>query len=94
MGRNYSKDITLTDQVIFILLSFLLIPFLIGIPYFLSIYDIGLLNAYFESVSGFTATGFSIIQNINNIDEPLILWRSSSQWMCGLLLLLVTIGKI
>ena len=63
VGRNYSKDITLTDQVIFILFSFLLIPFLISIPYFLSIYDIGLLNAYFESVSGFTTTGFSIIEN-------------------------------
>ena len=94
VGRNYSKDIILTDQIIFILLSFLLIPFLISIPYFLSIYDIGLLNAYFESVSGFTTTGFSIIQNINNIDEPLILWRSSSQWMGGLLFLLVTIGTI
>ena len=94
VGRNYSKDIILTDQIIFILLSFLLIPFLISIPYFLSIYDIGLLNAYFESVSGFTTTGFSIIQNINNIDEPLILWRSSSQWMGGLLFLMVTIGTI
>jgi trk system potassium uptake protein TrkH len=94
VGRNYSKDIALTDQVIFILLSFLLIPLLISIPYLLSIYDIGLLNAYFESVSGFTTTGFSIIQNINNIDEPLVLWRSSSQWMGGLLFLLVTIGTI
>ena len=94
VGRNYSKDIILTDQIIFILLSFLLIPFLISIPYFLSIYDIGLLNAYFESVSGFTTTGFSIIQNINNIDEPLILWRSSSQWMGGLLFLMATIGTI
>jgi trk system potassium uptake protein TrkH len=45
-------------------------------------------------VSGFTTTGFSIIQNINNIDEPLVLWRSSSQWMGGLLFLLVTIGTI
>ena len=80
IGRNHSKDIVLTDQIIFILLSFLLIPVLISIPYVLSIYDIGFLNAYFESVSGFTTTGFSIIYNINDIDEPLLLWRSSSQW--------------
>ena len=85
VGRNYRKDIALTDQLIFILLSFLLIPVLISIPYFLSIYDIGFLNAYFESVSGFTTTGFSIIYDVNDIDEPLLLWRSSSQWMRGLL---------
>ena len=94
VGRNHHKDITLADQIIFILLSFVLLPCLISIPYLFSIYDIGLLNSYFESVSGFTTTGFSIIQNINNIDEPLILWRSSSQWLGGLLFLLATIGTI
>ena len=45
-------------------------------------------------LSGLTTTGFSIIENIKNIDEPLILWRSSSQWLGGLLFLLATIGTI
>jgi len=94
VGHNHSKDITLTDQIIFVALSFILIPLLISIPYVFSIYDIGLLNSYFESVSGFTTTGFSIIKNVENIDEPLILWRSSSQWLGGLLFLIVTIGTI
>ena len=94
VGRNYKKDINLTDQIIFILLSFIFIPCLIAIPYYLSIYNIGLLNSYFESISGFTTTGFSIILDVNNIDEPLILWRSSSQWMGGLLFLMGTIGNI
>ena len=94
LGRNYNKDISIVDQIIFIFLSFSLIPFLISIPYFSSIYDIDLLNAYFESVSGYTTTGFSIIFNISDIDEPLKLWRSSSQWMGGLLFILVTIGTI
>jgi len=94
VGHNHSKDITLTNQIIFVVLSFILIPLLISIPYSFSIYDIGLLNSYFESVSGFTTTGFSIIENIESIDEPLLLWRSSSQWLGGLLFLLVTIGTI
>ena len=94
VGQAHSKDITLTDQIIFVVLSFILIPFLISIPYALSVYNIGLLNSYFESVSGFTATGFSIIENVKNIDEPLMLWRSSSQWLGGLLFLLATIGTI
>ena len=94
IGRNHNKNIELKDQIIFILLSFTLIPILISIPYNLSIYNIDPLNAYFESVSGFTTTGFSIIYNINDIDDPLLLWRSSSQWMGGFLFLLVTIGTI
>jgi len=94
IGWNHKKDITLVEQIIFILLSFVLMPCLISIPYLFSNYNIGLLNSYFESVSGFTTTGFSIIQNINNIDEPLILWRSSSQWIGGLFFLFATIGTI
>ena len=85
VGRSYSKDISLTDQIVFILLAFILVPALISIPYYYSIYDISILNSYFESISGFTTTGFSIIDRIENIDKPLILWRSSSQWMGGLL---------
>ena len=94
IGRNYSKDIVLTDQIIFIVLGFILIPLLISIPYILSIYNISFLNSYFESVSGFTTTGFSIIENIDNIDEPFLLWRSSSQWLGGLFFLLAVIGTI
>ena len=84
VGRNSSKNITLVDQITFIVLSFFLIPLLFSIPYFFSIYNISLLNSYFESVSGFTTTGFTIIENVKNIDEPLLLWRSSSQWLGGL----------
>ncbi len=94
IGRNNNKDISLTDQIFFILLSFITMPFLISIPYYLSIYDIGLIDAYFESVSGFTTTGFSIIYNINYLDEPLKLWRSSSQWIGGLFFLVAIIGTI
>jgi trk system potassium uptake protein TrkH len=42
------------------------------------------INSYFEAISGFTSTGFTIFDNINHIDQSLILWRSASQWVGGL----------
>ena len=94
MGRLHDRDISLFDQIALIILIYIFIPLLISIPYFLSIHNINYINSIFESVSGFTTTGFSIIKNIKNIDEPLILWRSSSQWLGGLIFLIVTIGTI
>ena len=94
IGHKHIKDINLVDQIFFIILSYILIPLILSIPYSLSIYDIGLLDSYFESVSGFTSTGFSIVKNIQNIDDPLVLWRSSSQWLGGLIFILSTIGTI
>ena len=43
-----------------------------------------LINCYFEAISGFTSTGFTIFQEIQELDQTLILWRSSSQWIGGL----------
>ena len=94
IGYKHIKNIHLSDQILLIVFTFLFVPLLISIPYFLSIYDISLLNSYFESVSGFTTTGFSIIENINEIDEPLLLWRSSSQWLGGLFFLIAIFGTL
>jgi len=57
---------------------------IISIPFYFSIYNISFLDSYFESISGFTSTGFTIFDNIKHLDESLILWRSSSQWIGGL----------
>ena len=62
----------------------MLIPIVLCLPFYLSIYNLTFLNALFESVSGFTSTGFSIFDNIKHIDQGLILWRSSIQWIGGL----------
>ena len=59
-------------------------PLIMSIPFYLSIYNLTFLNAFFESVSGFTSTGFTIFENIKHIDQGLILWRSSIQWIGGL----------
>lgn len=93
-GYKKSKDININEQIILILSTFIFIPLLISIPYNLSIYNISFLDSYFESISGFTTTGFSIIENIETIDEPLLLWRSSSQWIGGLFFLLATVGTL
>jgi len=93
-GYKKSKDININEQIILILSTFIFIPLLISIPYNLSIYNISFLDSYFESMSGFTTTGFSIIENIETIDEPLLLWRSSSQWIGGLFFLLATVGTL
>jgi len=94
IGRNHNKNINIIEQIVLILCGFIFLPSLISIPYFLSIYNINFLNSYFEAISGFTTTGFSIINNINNIDEPLLLWRSTSQWLGGLFFLIAVIGTL
>jgi len=78
------KKQSIFDKILTVLFGYILIPLILCIPFYFSIYNLTLLNSYFETVSGFTSTGFTIFENIKNIDQSLILWRSSTQWIGGL----------
>ena len=80
---KYEK-INLFERILIVFIGYLILPVLISIPYYLSLEDIGLVNCYFEAISGFTSTGFTIFKEIQELDQTLILWRSSSQWIGGL----------
>ena len=76
--------LTIFDKILTVLLGYILIPLILSIPFYFSTYNLTFLNSYFEAISGFTSTGFSIFDNIKYIDQSLIIWRSSTQWIGGL----------
>jgi trk system potassium uptake protein TrkH len=78
------EKINLFERIIIVLIGYLILPVAISIPYYLSIDNIEIINCYFEAISGFTSTGFTIFNNLDQLDQTLILWRSSSQWIGGL----------
>ena len=82
--RSNSKKITIYEKIFTVLVGYVLFPLIISIPYYLSIQNMTLINSYFEAISGFTSTGFTIFENIKQLDESLILWRSTSQWIGGI----------
>ena len=79
---NYK--ITIYHKILTVISGYFILPLIISIPFYFSIYNISFLDSYFEAISGFTSTGFTIFYNIKHLDESLILWRSSSQWIGGL----------
>ena len=83
-NKRNLKKITLYEKIFTVLSGYILFPLIISIPYYFGIKNITLLNSYFEAVSGFTSTGFTIFDNIKQLDESLILWRSTSQWIGGI----------
>ena len=72
------------NKILTVFFGYILIPLILSIPFYFSIYNITFLNSFFEAISGFTSTGFTTFENIKHIDQSLILWRSSTQWIGGL----------
>jgi trk system potassium uptake protein TrkH len=61
-------------------------------PYLFSGVVSGFTNAYFESLSGFTTTGASILHDIEALPKSILLWRSQTQWLGGMGIIVLSIA--
>lgn len=83
------KDLDFKSSCVLILLAFVLMPLIGAIPYAYSDPFNSpnpaerLTNAYFESISGFTTTGFSFVSNTDTLPRSLLIYRSMTELMGG-----------
>ncbi len=78
------QSLSLHDGILTIVLSWLL-SFIFGmLPYVLYGGEFTLINAWFESVSGFTTTGSTILNDIEALPRSLLFWRSATHYIGGL----------
>jgi len=82
--KKDNRKLSIYHKILTVISGYFILPLIISIPFYFSNYNMSFLDSYFESISGFTSTGFSIFDNIKHLDESLILWRSTSQWVGGL----------
>lgn len=79
-----TQPITIKDGYMIIVISWLL-SFIFGmLPYALWGDPFTLANAWFESVSGFTATGATVIQDVESLPPSLLFWRAATHFIGGL----------
>jgi len=83
-SKNKYLKSSLFEKITIVLIGYIIFPLIISLPFYLSIYNLSFIDSYFEAISGFTSTGFTVFENIKHLDESLILWRSTSQWIGGL----------
>ncbi len=82
--ENTKEKTSIFEKILTIFFGYLILPIILALPFYFSIYNLTFLNSFFEAISGFTSTGFTIFENVKHIDQSLILWRSSIQWIGGL----------
>ncbi len=64
-------------------LGWLAVAFFGSLPYIFSA-TLGPFDAFFEMMAGFTTTGATVMQQIEQVDRSILLWRSFTQWIGGL----------
>ena len=78
------QDLNLKEAITSVVLTWFLFPAIAALVYLISGYLPDPVNAYFESVSGFTTTGATVLNNIEALPKSVLLWRSLTQWLGGL----------
>lgn len=63
-----------------------------SLPYHFSTQEIAISDAFFESVSGLTTTGATIFTDIESLPKMLLTWRSLSQWIGGMGIIVLTVA--
>ena len=86
--RNYKNEKTTSrDGVFVVCVSWLVLSLFGAMPYLLSKSVPNFTDAFFETLSGFTTTGATILTRIEDVPKDILFWRSMTQWMGGLVII-------
>tara|TARA_B100000287_G_scaffold203420_1_gene192027 strand:+ start:210 stop:1655 length:1446 start_codon:yes stop_codon:yes gene_type:complete len=88
---DHDKNIDLPQAFILTALSWLSIAIFGSLPFIFSELNLNFTDAFFESMSGITTTGSTIITDLDNAPRGILLWRAILQWLGGIGIILMAI---
>lgn len=93
-GKNAEKKISRRDGYVVVTFAWVFFSLFGMLPFYISGYIPHITDAFFETMSGFTTTGASILDNIESLPHGLLFWRSMTQWIGGLGIVFFTIAVL
>lgn len=93
-GHNFENTLSRRDSYLVVALVWVVFSFFGAIPFVASGYVPSPTDAYFETISGFTTTGASLIDDVERLPHALLFWRSLTQWIGGLGIVFFTIATL
>ena len=88
---DHDKKLNLQQAFLLTSLSWLSIAIFGSLPFIFSNINFSFTNAFFESMSGITTTGSTIISNLENMPKGILLWRALLQWLGGIGIIVMAI---
>ncbi len=92
VGRGGENHMTRRDGYLSVSLSWLTFSIVGALPFLVSGYETRISAAFFETISGFTTTGATALDNIDSLPHSLLFWRSLIHWFGGLGIVFFTLA--
>ena len=93
--RNQKKELRLRDGFLVVVLFWTVLGVFGGLPIYLSgVYGISVTDAVFESISGLTTTGATVITGIDTMPHALLFYRQELQWLGGMGIIVLAVAVL
>ena len=92
MGRNADNNLSRRDSYLLVTLTWTVFSLLGMVPYLIGGYITNFTDAYFETMSGFSTTGATLITDVEALPHGILFWRSQTQWIGALGIVFFTIA--
>ena len=93
-GREADNNMGRRDAFLVVTLSWTVYSLFGSLPFLLGGYIPNFTNAYFETISGFTTTGATILDDVETLPHGILFWRTLTQWIGGLGIVFFTIAVL
>ena len=88
---DHDKKLSLQNAFLLTALSWLSIAVFSSLPFIFSNLNLSITDSFFESMSGITTTGSTIITDLNSSPKAILLWRALLQWLGGIGIIVMAI---
>ncbi|MBC8207942.1 MAG: TrkH family potassium uptake protein [Desulfobulbaceae bacterium] len=88
------KELGYRDGFAIVVLSWVMLAFLGALPYYFSGQMVSFIDCYFESMSGFTTTGSTILVEVEILSRSLLFWRALTHWLGGMGIIVLTLAVL
>ncbi len=91
--RRFRRELQIRDGFLLVTLVWTVLPAFATLPLLLRLPDLSFTDAYFEAMSGLTATGATVLSGLDQLPRSINVWRTLLQWIggMGVLVLMVAI---
>lgn len=92
LTRRVKREVGRRDGYLIVTFGWIILGATGALPFLLSGTVSSVPEAIFETISGYTTTGASILNNIESVPEGILLWRSMTQWIGGMGIIVLTVA--
>jgi len=92
LTRHHRRELTPRDGFLMVVMIWTMLSAIAALPLFLCIPGLSFTEAYFEAISGLTATGATVLSNLDRLPPSLNVWRTELNWIGGLGIIVLAVA--